>query len=205
MVEAQTNVVALATVGDAPGTLEAIVEGRLEAVRVGMPELDRTVLGSRDDQGQRRVKDGVGDVGCMPAEGLDARLGDVVPNLNGTVVAAGYEVGLVAAVVVVDVVDTLVVGVEGEVGLVGAQRPDLDCTVEARRGECVAARGRRGGILDAALTLLPRGAHSRILGVEGEVHDVVCMPLKRLRAMAAPLVSSTLPLPHSRSRSRLLT
>lgn len=56
-----------------------------------------------------------------------------------------------------DVIDTLVVRIERKVGGGGSERPDLDGAVEASGRERVG-----------------------VLGVEGEVHDVVRVSLKDL-------------------------
>jgi hypothetical protein len=56
----------------------------------------------------------------MPFQRLNASLVLVIPDLNQTIIGATDEVGLVAAVVIVDAVDALLVTVQREVGRVRA-------------------------------------------------------------------------------------
>jgi hypothetical protein len=86
----------------------------------------------------------------MALQCLHAALRQIVPDLDRLVIARRDEIRTVWTRVEVDTVDTLVVGVHSEVGGGGAERPHLDGAVEAGGGECV-----------------------RVLGVDGDVHDVV--------------------------------
>lgn len=159
LVESERNVVPLPGVRDTPCTLEAIVERVLESVGARMPDLDRAVLRAGDEDGQGGVEDGKGHIRGVALERLDTRLGEVVPDFDEAVVARGDEVGLVSAVVVLDVVDPLVVRVEREVGGRGTEGPNLDGAVETGRGERVG-----------------------VLRVERDVHDVVRVSLEDLAA-----------------------
>lgn len=47
-----------------------------------MPDLDRAVFGTRDENRERGVEDGERDVGGVAFQGLNARLGEVVPDLD---------------------------------------------------------------------------------------------------------------------------
>lgn len=85
LVEPESNVVTPVGVSDAPASLEAVVERVLKAVRARVPDLDGTVLRSRDNDGEQGVKDGERDVGRVPFEDLNARLGVVVPDLDEAV------------------------------------------------------------------------------------------------------------------------
>lgn len=91
----------------------------------------------------------------MSFKRLNTRFCLVIPDLHEFIVASGNEIGLVAAVVVVDVIDSLIVGIESEIGGGGGEGPDFDGPIEARGGECVG-----------------------IFGVDGEGHDVVAMSFK---------------------------
>ena len=107
--------------------------------------------GAGDEEGEGGVEADKGDVVGVALHGLDAGPGEVVEDLDGAVVAGGDEVGLVGAGVEVDEVDAAaLVGLEGEVGGGGGEGPHFDGAVEAGGGEGVG-----------------------VLGVEGEVHDVV--------------------------------
>jgi hypothetical protein len=61
----------------------------------------------------------------VPLQALYAGLVLIVPDLDESVVGARDDVGLVAAVVVVDAVHTLLVTLEGKVGAGGAELPNL--------------------------------------------------------------------------------
>lgn len=62
------------------------------------------------------MKNGKRDVVRVTFHGLYAALAKVVPYLDGLIVAGGDEVRLVSSWVEVDVVDTFIVCVHGEVG-----------------------------------------------------------------------------------------
>lgn len=111
-----SNLVAVLSVGNTPTPLQTITQGRLESIRRRVPDLDSPVLGTGNDDGQRRVEDREGYVGGMPFERLHARLVLVVPDLDGTVVTRGDHVRPVTAVVVLDIVDALFVRLQAVVG-----------------------------------------------------------------------------------------
>ena len=167
LVVADGDVVGALEAAYGPDALEAVVERVVETVGVGVPELDGAVLAAGENERQLGVKRDARDVLRVAVERLHARLVLVVPDLDESVVGARDQVGLVAAVVVVDAVDALVVALEREVGRRGAELPHLDGLVERGRGERVV-----------------------VLGVEDDLHDVVRVALEDL--LARPLV---LPVP----------
>ena len=61
----------------------------------------------------------------MALQRLNARLVLIIPDLDQTIVGAADEIRLVAAVVVVDAIDALLVAVQREVGRVRAKLPNL--------------------------------------------------------------------------------
>src|SRR5690348_16199478 len=79
---------------DRPDAFEAVVESLLESIRVRVPNSDGAVLGAGDDDRQRRMEDGGGDVVRVTLERLHAGLVLIVPDLGQLVVAAGDKVGL---------------------------------------------------------------------------------------------------------------
>lgn len=86
-----------------------------------MPNFYRPILTAAHNDGLRGVKTCKRDVGRMSLEGLDTRFRLVIPDFDEFIVAGGNEIGFVATVIVVDVVDSLVVGVEGEIGSGGGE------------------------------------------------------------------------------------
>jgi len=79
------DLVPVLLVGNTPSPLQSVAESVLEPVRRRVPDLDSTVLGSRDDDGKGRMEDGEGDVPGVRFEGLNAGLGVVVPDLDSSV------------------------------------------------------------------------------------------------------------------------
>lgn len=176
LVVTQGNVITALLVRDTPGALETVVEGVFEAVGIRVPDADGTVLGAGHDDGQLRMERGKVDILAVTFEGLDAVLVLVVPDLdqasNGVsirvregypcqcllVIGTRNQVGFVTAVVIVNKVDALLVPLEGEVGHVRAERPNLDDTIETSRGECVG-----------------------VFRVEGQVHHKVGVTFKDLQ------------------------
>lgn len=105
------------------------------------------------------------NIACVALEGCNECLRGVVPDLHGLVVGGGEEVWLVGLRVVIDVVDTLrFVGLEGEVGMGGAEVPDLDSAIQTCGGESVG-----------------------ILGVNGHSHNIVAVTFKDLHTLPALL------------------
>ena len=86
----------------------------------------------------------------MALHGLHAALGQVIPDLDRLVVSGGDEIRPIGTRIKVDVIDTLVVCIHGEVGMRRADGPHFDGTIETGRCKCV-----------------------RVLWVEGDIHDVV--------------------------------
>ncbi len=81
---------------EGPEALEAVVDGILQAVGGAVPDLDHTVLGARDDDGQLRVEAHGAHVVRVALQRLHARLGLVVPHLGQLVVRATHQVRAVA-------------------------------------------------------------------------------------------------------------
>ena len=104
-----------------PCPLQGIAERVLQTVRSTVPELDRAILATADDEREVRVKDGEENVVRVAFERLHATLAEVVPDLHGLVVAGGNKVWLVRAGVELNVVNALVVRIHGEVGRRGAK------------------------------------------------------------------------------------
>lgn len=74
-----------------------------------MPDFDGAVLGTGDNDGQRRVEDGERDVSRVSLQRLNARLVLVVPDLDGAIIARGHDIRPVSAVIIFDIVDSLFV------------------------------------------------------------------------------------------------
>lgn len=56
-----------------------------------MPDFDCAVFAARQEDRQRWMEDGEGDVGSVRFECLDTRLGVVVPNLDQSEVMSAYR------------------------------------------------------------------------------------------------------------------
>ena len=93
----------------------------------------------------------------MALHGLHTALAEVVPDLDGLVIAARHEVWLIGARVKVDIVDALIVGIHGEVGRGRSQGPHLDCAIETCGSKSVG-----------------------VFWIEGDGHDVVGVPFVNL-------------------------
>ena len=94
-----------------------------------IPDLDSPIFTSADDDGKTGVEGGEWNVVCVTFHGLDTAFGEVVPYLDGLVVASGDEVGSVWARIEFDVVDPLFMGVHCEIGGGGGDGPHFDSTV----------------------------------------------------------------------------
>lgn len=126
-----------------------------------MPDLDGTVFGAGDNHRKLGVVASEGDVAGVTLQGRDERLGCIIPNLNCLVVRCCEEVWFVGAGVVIDVVDTLgLVGLQGKVGMRGAEVPDLHSAIQTSRGKRVG-----------------------VLRVDGHAHHIVAMALEDLNAL----------------------
>jgi len=86
---------------------------------------------------------------------LNACFGLIIPNADSFVIATGDQVGFVAAVVVIDAINALVVAFEGEIGDWGAEVPNFDGMIQ------------RGGSKGVG-----------VLWIELDLHDVVRMALE---------------------------
>jgi hypothetical protein len=76
------DLVPVLPVRNTPASFQPVAQGRLQPVGRRVPELDGPILGTRDDERQRRVEDSKRDVGSGRIDGLDARLVLVVPDLD---------------------------------------------------------------------------------------------------------------------------
>lgn len=76
---------------------------------------------------------------------------------NLPVITSCHDIGLITAMVIVDIVDTLFVRLEGKVGDRVSKRPDLDGMVQTGGRKCL-----------------------RVLGVDSESHNVVSVSFKDL-------------------------
>lgn len=156
LIVSESDLVTTLPVGDTPTPLQAVAQGRFQPIRRRVPELDGTILGSGDDERERRVEDGKGNVGSGRIDGLNTRLVLVVPNLDGPVlqirtfrsvvagaldtplsvplISARDQIRLVTSMVIVYAIDSLLVSVfQGKVGSWRAKRPDFDGVVETCR------------------------------------------------------------------------
>jgi hypothetical protein len=82
LIKPKRDIIPLPAISDAPRPLQSIIQSILQPIGRGMPNLDRTVLGTRDEDGEGRVKDGERDVGGVAFEGLDAWFRVVVPDFD---------------------------------------------------------------------------------------------------------------------------
>ena len=94
----------------------------------------------------------------MALHGLYAALGQVILDLDRLVVSGGDEIRPIGTRIKVDIIDTLVVCIRGEVGVWRADGPHFDSTIETGRCRCVC-----------------------VLWVEGDIHDVVCVSFVYVR------------------------
>ena len=81
-----------------------------------MPDFNRTVLATANNDREARLEDGKGNVTRVPLECLHAALAEVVLVLDfdGPVVSCCDQIRLVSAGVVFNVVDALLVGIGSE-------------------------------------------------------------------------------------------
>ena len=86
----------------------------------------------------------------MALHGLHAALAEVVPDLDGLVIATRHEVWFIGARVKVDIVDALIVGIHCEVGRGRSQGPHLDRAIETCGSKGIG-----------------------VFGIEGDGHDIV--------------------------------
>mmetsp|Transcript_12328 Transcript_12328/g.40502 ORF Transcript_12328/g.40502 Transcript_12328/m.40502 type:complete len:453 (+) Transcript_12328:1401-2759(+) len=159
LVVANRNVIRALDHRSGPHSLEAIVESVLKAVGSGVPDAERAILRTGDDDGELRMEAHGADVVRVALQRLHARLGLVVPNLDELVIRARDEVRSVATHVVIHTVHPLVVPFESKVGNLLSKAPHLDGPVQ---------RGGREGV--------------GVLRVERHLHDVVRVTLENLRA-----------------------
>ena len=156
-IETYSDLIGVFAQRNTPSALESIVERVFHPVGPAVPDLDCAVLATADDDREVGVEYGEGNIVGMTLHGLHTALAEIIPHFDGLVVAGGNEVGFVGAGVEIDIIDAFVVSIHCEIGGRGANGPHLDGAVKTRRDECVG-----------------------ILGVEGEIHDVVSVSLVRL-------------------------
>lgn len=103
-----------------------------------MPDLNCSILRTRNNDGQFRVIAGKGDIASMALQCCDKRFGGVVPDLDCLIIAGGQQVWFIGSRVVVNMVDALgFVGLESRVGVGGTKAPNLDSSVKT--GTCESA------------------------------------------------------------------
>src|SRR6266568_2100721 len=107
-IEIYSNLIGVFAQRNTPSALERIVERIFDSVRSAIPDLHCSILASTNDDREGGVEAGERDIVGMTLHCLHTALAEVVPNLDGLVVASGDKVGLVGARVEIDVVDTLV-------------------------------------------------------------------------------------------------
>ena len=88
----------------------------------------------------------------MTLKGLNTSFRLVVPDFDEFVVACCDEIGFIRGVVVVDMVDSLIMGIQSVVRCGGGEGPNFYGTIEARGCKCV-----------------------RVFWVDSERHDIVCV------------------------------
>lgn len=103
------------------------------------------------------MKDRKRHVARMRLQSLHATLTDIVPYFYRTVVRGSDKVGLVRTRVEFDIIDACVMCIHREIRCGRSEGPHFHGSIEAGGGEGVG-----------------------IFGVEGEVHDVVRVPLEDL-------------------------
>lgn len=161
VVKADSNTLLALLVCNAPSAFKAVVERLLEAVSVGMPDAECTVLGPGNDDWKLRVVAGKGHIVGVALERGDERLGCIIPNFDGSVVRGGEDVRLVGMRIVIDVVNAFrIVGLESEVGSGRSKTPNFDSTVKASRSKGVG-----------------------ILGINSKTHDIMAVSLENLYAL----------------------
>ena len=164
VVETHGDALAAALGGYTPGPFQAVGEGLLEPVGVGVPDFDRAVLGAGDDDRELGVVAGEGDIARVALERGDQRFGRVVPYLDRPVVRGGEQVRLVALRVVVDVIHTLrLMRLEREIRRPGPQVPYLNRPIQTRTRKSI-----------------------RILRIDRQPHDIMTVSLKHLHALPLP-------------------
>ena len=163
-VETYGDLIGIFAQRNTPSALKSIIECVFHSIGPAVPNLDCSILASTDDDREVWVENGERNVVGMSLHGLHTALAKIVPHFDGLVVACGNEVRLVGAGVEIDVIDAFVVSFHCEIGIWGADGPHLDSAIKTGRDKCVG-----------------------VLGVEGEIHDVVGVSLVRLDVLP-PLV-----------------
>jgi len=106
-IETHGDLVGIFAQRNTPSALQGIVERIFDSVGSAVPDLDRSILASTDDDREVGVEDGERNVVRMTLHRLHTALAEVVPHFDGLVIAGGDEVGLVGAGIEIDIVDTI--------------------------------------------------------------------------------------------------
>jgi len=154
-IKAHPNLLSPTQVCNTPSPFKAIIQSLLQSIRVRMPKFNRPIFTPTHNNGLCRMKTSERYIGRVTLKGLNTRFRLIIPDLDEFIIACGNEVGFITTVIVVDVVDPLIVGVKGEIGSRGCEGPDFDGSIETRGSKGV-----------------------RVLGVDGEGHNIMGVPLK---------------------------
>ena len=125
-----------------------------------MPNSQRPVFATGDDDRQLRVKRHRTDVVRVPVQRLHARFRLVIPNLHQLIVRARNQIRPIPTGKVIHAVHPFLVAFQRKVRRRLANRPHLDGSIQTRRRERV-----------------------RIFRVKARLHHVVRMALKNLHAI----------------------
>ena len=149
---------------DRPNSLQPVVQCGFQSIRIRMPDLNSSILGTGDDDRQLRMEGHCGNVLCMPFQGLDTGFILVIPYLNKTIVCSRDKIRFISSVIVINTVNSLLVSLEGKVRSSRTQLPDLHSLIQGGGGEGVV-----------------------ILRVDPHLHHVVGVSLKHLLAQPSLL------------------
>lgn len=116
-VETYGHLIGIFAQRNTPCALESIVERVFHSVRPAVPNLDRPILASADDDWEVGVENSEGHIVGVTFHRLYTALAEIIPHFDGLVVACGNEVGLVGAGVEIDIIDALVVSFHCEIGV----------------------------------------------------------------------------------------
>lgn len=114
-VEANCHLISVFAKGNAPRPFKTVAEGVFDAVGPTVPNLDRAIFTSTDDNGQVGVEDSKRNVIGVSLHGLHTGLAEIIPYFDSFVIASRNKVGFVRAWIEIDVVNALFVGFHGEV------------------------------------------------------------------------------------------
>ena len=138
-----------------PHSLEAIVESLFTSICDCVPNVDHVVFACREDDRNIRVVQHSGYVVSVTiGQSIKALLCLVIPDLYLAIITTWHEMTPVAIMAEIDTVDTCLVTIETEIGVIELSRngPDFNSSVEGSRSE-----------------------HVSIFGIDAELHHVVLM------------------------------